>query len=169
MELYFGAKNLILPAMRALGISFTTRSQIVSLLPPIVITSYNKYSLLASLNPSTGAQNWLTNSDSFAFASKVAVSPNGEIFMTGSFGDNNVGPNNWGSDILLARFSSAGVLLQTKYTGVVNSIDNGNGIAFDTNGNYFITGSVGCTSPPCTFNGVPMYGADDTFILKNLP
>jgi len=134
----------------------------------IVVGNDKDKPFVFSFSPANGALIRTTFGNWYKYYKSVDTDAAGNIYITGSFGKNQVAPGNWGSDILLTKFSSTGVLLNEASVGTVGTRDAGFGIAVDAAGNYVIAGSVAGD-----LNGVPSNGAhissSDIVILKNLP
>ena len=106
----------------------------------------------------------------------VAADPEGNCVVTGNFRSTvTLGPgasqssltSAGGTDIFLAKFSPAGVLLWAKQAGGSGD-DFGHAVACDSSGNIFVTGSYELTG---TFDGITLPGQDATqlFVAKYTP
>jgi len=135
----------------------------------IVVGNAKDIPFVFSFSPSNGTLIRSTNGNAFKYYHAVDTDAAGNVYVTGQFGKNWVSwPTNRGSDILLTKFSSTGVLLNEAKVGTVNTGDGGLGIVVDGAGNFVITGFVAGD-----LNGVPSNGATnvslDIILLENLP
>jgi Beta-propeller repeat len=88
-----------------------------------------------------GSKQFGTSGDDIANA--VAIDPSGNIYITGSTGGSLPGwTSSGGKDIFLAKVDSSGNILFTEQFGTAQD-DVAYGIAIDTSGNIYITGSTG--------------------------
>lgn len=103
--------------------------------------------VIPSLNISAQAtQQWLTSyngpGNSFDFATLMALDPQGNVFTAGSSDGGSSG-----FDILVCKFSSAGVFQWSKVlTGPGNRSDNVQGLKTDGNGNVYVAGEIRTSS-----------------------
>src|SRR5262249_33773115 len=73
--------------------------------------------------------------------SAIAVDGNGNVFVTG-FSATGLIDNDWNYDYATIKYSNSGVPLWTNYyDGPANGGDGPTGIAVDSRGNVFVTGS----------------------------
>ena len=113
----------------------------------------------------------------------ISTDTSGNVFVTGYYGaaltlynssgvSNAALPFTGGSDCFIAKYSSAGaVLWAAQITGTTTSADAGYGIATDSSGNVFVTGSYGAALTLYNSSGVsnaslPFAGSLDCFIAK---
>ena len=116
-----------------------------------------------------GVLNWNTflGSSIADYCDGSVLDASGNVYVTGYSGAT------WGSpvrpfaggtaDAFVAKLNRSGVLLWNTFLGS-SATDNGMGIALDTNGNVYVTGTSGATwgSPVRTFGG----GTADAFVAK---
>jgi hypothetical protein len=111
----------------------------------------------------------------------IATDTSGNVFVTGYYGAaltlyNSSGVSNaalataGGSDVFIAKYSSTGAVLWAAQIGSTGS-DVGNGIATDTSGNVFATGTYGAALTLYNSSGVsnsalPFTGGSDVFVAK---
>ena len=87
-----------------------------------------------------GSKQLGTPGDDIAYA--VAIDTSGNIYITGSTGGNLGATSAGGRDIFLAKFDSSGNRILTQQFGT-NQDDVAYGIAMDSSGNIYVTGSTG--------------------------
>lgn len=102
---------------------------------------------------SSGAQVWNTTwgGDNDDYGNDITLDNSGNIYITGSTYSFGVGYG----DVFIAKYNNSGALLWDDTWGG-GSVDQGYGIALDTSGNIYITGSYGIS-------------AHEAFILRYLP
>jgi hypothetical protein len=95
---------------------------------------------------STGKQVWAKQFGTSAWdeSNGIATDISGNVYLTGSTSGDLAGTNAGGQDPWLAKYDSTGKQLWTKQFGS-SSYDYSNGIATDSSGNVYLTGSFGTT------------------------
>jgi hypothetical protein len=102
-----------------------------------------------------GSKQFGTSGDDIAYA--VATDTSGNIYITGSTGGSLPGWTNLGGkDIFLAKFDSSGNQIFVNQFGT-NQDDVAYGIAIDSSGNIYITGSTGGTLGTTSAGGLDIF------------
>ncbi len=112
------------------------------------LTSAGSFDVFLASFTSAGAHRWSKNfgGTSSDYGYSVATDGSGNVVLTGyyygtiDFGGGTLSANGTSSDIFLASFSSAGAHRFSKSFGGTSS-DSGYGVATDSAGNVFVTGS----------------------------
>jgi len=129
-----------------------------------------KYDFVAALSPRNGEPLWtskLSVEDGGMHYTAIASDNTGNVHLTGRYGENGTPEFGLGNAILYAKLTSKGELVRFNVMGTKNTRDNGNGIAVDKYGDFYITGSTGGD-----LNGIRSDAsllASDLFITKNMP
>jgi len=127
--------------------------------------------LAAGFQPFAGTPTWYkttTSSIGVIYVNSLVALNNGQILATGGIGKNGVRGNGWGSDILFARYSATGDLLDIRNHGVYDRRDHGAEIVLDSAENYYIGGAV--AGDLDGQSATPNTGTTHDFImLKNRP
>jgi len=101
----------------------------------------------------------------------IAIDAAGNTYITGSFGDSTITfgtttlTNSGADDIFIAKYDANGNIVWAKSLGGTD-YDYGGGIALDTAGNTYITGSFNSPSMPFGTTTLTNNGSDDIFIAK---
>lgn len=127
----------------------------------------------------TGAYQWAFRAGSTGadYGYGIAIDGSGNVYITGSFRnivdfDPGAGTANLSSggldDIFVAKYNSAGIY-QLAFRVGGTDIDRGNGIAVDSSGNVFVTGSFRNTvdfDPGAGATNLTSAGVEDIFVTK---
>jgi hypothetical protein len=101
-----------------------------------------------------GSKQFGTPGDDVAYG--IAIDTSGNIYITGSTGGNLGATSAGGLDIFLAKFDSSGNRIFTQQFGT-NQDDVAYGIAIDTSGNIYITGSTGGNLGAASAGGLDIF------------
>lgn len=102
------------------------------------------YDLFVVKYNSAGVKQWTRQlgSSDYDFVSDIAVNSRDEVYVTGNTsGDLDGNTNAGGIDLIVVMYNSAGVKQWTRQLGS-SADDAGSGIAVDSNGNVYVTGST---------------------------
>ncbi|MBI4688877.1 MAG: SBBP repeat-containing protein [Nitrospirae bacterium] len=126
-------------------------------------TSAGEYDIFLVKYDSDGNKLWTrqagTSSDDIAYG--VAVDGNGDVYVTsGTYGSFDYNTNSGGYDIFLVKYDSNGKKLWTSQTGT-SSDDIAYGIAVDSNGNVYVSGTT-----YGSLDGNTNAGEYDIFLIK---
>ena len=104
-------------------------------------------------------------------ANGVATDSSGNIYVTGTTGSsdfpiaNAFQPIGHGSDAFVSKLTPGGSLIYSTYLGGASGVNRGFGIAADSSGNAYVTGSTTSTSFP-TVNPIQACTNSDVFVTK---
>jgi hypothetical protein len=168
---YDAAGNLQWSAQLGTSVHEDSRALAVDAAGNVYVTGYT-YGNLAGPNAGgtdafllkydpTGLLQWSKQigSGGFEYGDGVSVDGAGNIYVSGSTTGSVFGPNLGATDLFLAKFDPAGVLLDSTQLGTAFDEFNSS-IAVEPNGTFYVSGSTSGS-----FGG-PSYGDVDIFQLK---
>lgn len=112
------------------------------------------------------------------FANSIATDSSGNVYVTGRTSSTDFPTANafqstladgqFGTDAFVTKLTPAGALIYSTYLGGANGSDTGFGIAADSSGNAYVTGSTSSSSFPTVnpIQGTKIGFNDDVFITK---
>ena len=126
-------------------------------------TNAGDYDLFVVKYDSAGVKLWTKQlgTSTYDYAEGIATDSTGNVYVTGYTEGSLDGNTNAGSaDIFVVKYDSAGVRKWTKQLGT-SSLDEATGIATDSSGNVYVTGST-----DGALDGNTRAGYEDLFVVK---
>jgi hypothetical protein len=109
----------------------------------VFVTGYSSGGYLTIKYSGAGVQLWtksFSGGSGGSYVGGIAVDGSGNVVVTGTTAGTNASPYHY--DFATIKYSGAGVALWTnRYDGPGNGNDQASGVAVDSNGNVFVTGS----------------------------